>query len=201
MVEEVLHWLAELPAVVTYVVLGCGAALENVIPPVPADTFVLFGGFLAARGRADPWVAFLVTWLANVTSAVAVYAFARRHGDFLGRSRPARWFLAEHQLRRIGVFYERWGASAIFLSRFLPGLRAVVPVFAGISRLSAPRMVIPTFLASGLWYGGLVYVGATAGRNWEAIQRALANVNSGLLVLTLVIAAAMAAWWWRTRRE
>jgi hypothetical protein len=53
-IDAVLEWLADLPPVLIYLVIGIGAAVENVFPPVPADTFVLLGAFLAASGRAEP---------------------------------------------------------------------------------------------------------------------------------------------------
>ena len=59
------------------------AALENFIPPLPADTAVALGAFLAGRGRLNLWTLFGLTWVANVASASAVYWLARRYGrDF-----------------------------------------------------------------------------------------------------------------------
>ena len=55
---RLLDWLAGAHPVVVYAVLGAAAALENIIPPIPADVVVLFGGLLAGRGGADPWLVF-----------------------------------------------------------------------------------------------------------------------------------------------
>ncbi len=201
MIDAALEWLTGLPALVTYLVLGLGAALENVVPPVPADTFVLVGGFLSARGEVSPWVAFLVTWAANVASAVAVYGAFHHYGEPLTRSRFGRWLLDEKQLEALSGFYQRWGTPAIFFSRFLPAFRALVPAFAGISRVAPARMILPTAIASGLWYGGLVYLGHLAGANWTAVRRAVERINTGLLITATLLAAAIALWWWRTRRK
>ena len=46
--------------------IGAGAGIENIIPPVPADTFVLLGAFLSVSGRADPVIVFVATWVCNV---------------------------------------------------------------------------------------------------------------------------------------
>src|SRR5687768_110578 len=116
-----IAWLAGLPPLLVYVVLGIGAALENVMPVIPADTFVVLGGFLAAQGRADPVVVFLATWGANVASALAVYGAAWRYGPQFFSRGPGKRLLNPRQLHRLAVFYRRWGPWATFITRFLPG--------------------------------------------------------------------------------
>ncbi|HUH12361.1 MAG TPA: DedA family protein, partial [Longimicrobiales bacterium] len=190
---------AGLPPALIYLVLAVGAATENVFPPIPADTFVLFGAFLSGLGRADPWLVFAATWGANVASALAVYGLAYRFGDAFFASRIGRLLLQPRQLGRIGAFYERWGGAAIFGSRFFPALRALVPVFAGVSRLSFWRTALPMAAASGLWYGAIIYFGATLGRNWGAVLAGFERVSSVLVWVGAALALGVAAWWWRTR--
>src|SRR5690606_36819559 len=68
-IEGIIDSLAGLPPVLLYVAIGFGAAIENIVLPVPADTFVLLGPFLAAAGHADLWLVFGSTFLCNVASA------------------------------------------------------------------------------------------------------------------------------------
>jgi membrane protein DedA with SNARE-associated domain len=199
--EEVLHALEALPPLVIYLFIGAGAAIENIVPPVPADTFVLFGAFLAAAGRANPWLVFGATWIANVGSAMAVYWLAGKYGPGFFRTSLGRWLLHPRQLERVAGFYARWGTVAMFFSRFIPGVRAMVPVFAGISRVRPARALPPLACASALWYGLLVIVGTVAGRNWEAILAAFERVNRVLLWIGLVLIAVVIVWWWRTRKH
>ena len=200
-IAAALRALTRLPPLLLYLILGGGAAVENVVPPVPADTFVLAGALLAAEGAADPWIVFLVTWSFNVGSAVAVYAVAWRYGRQFFKMPLARWLLREHQLEQIGSFYHGWGVPAIFFSRFLPGWRAMVPVFAGVSRVRALKVVPPVAVASGLWYGLLVYLGVVMARNLEALIEWFGGINEVLLWVALVLAVVVGAWWWRTRHR
>jgi membrane protein DedA with SNARE-associated domain len=199
--RAIITWLGGLPPLLTYVLLGAGAAIENVIPPIPADTFVLLGAFVAAAGRASPWLVFFSTWGANVLSALVVYGIARRYGQTFFDRAPGRWLLRPRQLQKIEGFYRRWGTFAILLSRFLPAFRAVVPVFAGISRVPLWRVALPMALASAGWYGMLVVLGTTAGRNLDGILRAVDRASSALLLLAGVIFVLVGWWWWRTRTE
>jgi len=200
-ITTVLGALMTLPPLLLYLLLGAGAAVENVAPPVPADTFVLAGALLAAQGAADPWTVFLVTWSFNVASAVGVYAVAWHYGARFFKMPIARWLLREHQLEQIGSFYETWGIPAIFFSRFLPAWRAMVPVFAGVSRAKWWKVVPPMLVASALWYGILVYVGTIMARSLETLVRWFGSVNNVLLWIALALAAAVGIWWWRTRHR
>ncbi len=197
--ESILTSLENLPPLITYVVLGIGAGLENVFPPIPADSVVLFGAFLAAQGRANPWGVWLATWLANVASAIAVYALAWHYGGAFFRTAVGRWVLHPGQLQRLARFYHGWGTLAMFFSRFLPGFRAVVPIFAGVSHLPPRRVVPPIFLASGIWYGAIVLLGSAAGANWETIRRAFGHTGVALGSVAFVLALGILVWWWRTR--
>lgn len=196
-----LSFLEDLPPALVYAVLGLGAALENVFPPVPADTFALLGGFLAGRGPLSPWVAWVVTWLPNAASALLVYGAGHRYGKTFFEKGVGRHILHGHQLERMKGFYERFGAFAIFFTRFLPGLRAVVPAFAGVSHQPLLPVAIPLALASGIWYGALVWLGATAGRNLETLMGWVDKLNLVLLGIALALFGGIFAWWWRTRRS
>lgn len=197
--QGVLSFLQGLHPALLYVVLGVGAGLENLVPPVPADTFVLLGGFLSAGGRVGPFGVFLATWGCNVASALAVYGVGHRYGRAFFSEGWGRHLLTPHQLQRMRGFYERWGILAIFFTRFLPGFRAVVPAFAGVSHLRFLPVAVPLVLASALWYGALVWLGATAGRNLGAIRDSLADANVVLLVVAAAAAVALGVWWHRTR--
>jgi membrane protein DedA with SNARE-associated domain len=200
-VDALLGLLRELPPVAVYALLGAGSALENLIPPIPADTFVLLGGFLAGRGALDVWTVFLVTWGANVGSALAVYGIGHRHGRTFFEEGMGRKVLTPRQLDRMGRFYLRWGAPAIFLARFLPGLRAVVPAFAGVSHQPFLPVAIPVVVASALWYGALIGLGAAAGRNLEGALDWVTHANRILLALAVLVIAAVLVWWLRSRRS
>jgi membrane protein DedA with SNARE-associated domain len=197
----VLDWLADLPPLLIYLVIGVGAAVENIIPPIPADTFVLLGGFLAESGRAKVPIVFVTTWIANVLSAVGVYFLAHRFGQSFFRTRVGHFLLQPKQLEQVGVFYHRWGIPAVFVSRFLPAFRAVVPVFAGVTHVPLWRVLPPLAAASAIWYGLLVVLGVLASRNWDAIVAFFARFSTVLLIIASVGIVLVALWWWRSRER
>ena len=198
MLADFFVWVDRVPNGLVYLVLGLGAAVENVLPAVPADTFVAFGGFLSAVGDLDRRWLFLSTWVLNVASAVAMYRVGYLHGPAFFQNGWGRHVLRPHQMDRMRTFYDRFGTLAIFLTRFLPGLRSIVPVFAGVTHQPLIFVVIPIALASAIWYGALIWLGALAGQNLDRLRMLLANVNGVLLAAAVVAVAVVGVSWWRT---
>ncbi len=188
--DAIIERLLELPDAAVYALIGALAAAENVFPPVPADTAVGIGAFLSQRGTLVATAVFGITWAANVGAATSVYVAGRTLGRQFFTGRLGRRLLREHRLKRIEELYARYGTWGIFVSRFIPGVRAVVPPFAGIARLSAPRSIIPMAVASGIWYGLVTVIVVSAARQIEDVVRVVTRLNS---VLVLLVVAAIAA--------
>jgi len=197
--NELLDFFTGLPLELVYLLLGAGAAMENIFPPVPADTFAALGGFLAGRDVLTPWVVFVVTWSANVVSALVVYGIGHRYGRTFFETGMGRYVLREHQLARMQSFYRRWGTFAIFFTRFVPGLRAVVPAFAGVSDQPLLPVALPLVVASAIWYGVLVAAGVMAGRNLELLASWLGRANTTLVIVATILFALVGWWWWASR--
>lgn len=200
MAERLLDWLAGLPAGPTYAVLMLLSAAENVFPPVPADVAVALGAFLARRGEVMAPLLGVLCWLANTTSAAAVYAVARRH-EAVFHDGWGRRLLPPDALRAIEDAYRRHGTLGIFLTRFLPGVRAAVLPFAGIARVPPLQALVPAAAASALWYAFLIEAGVLLGDNWTAVRALIENVNRGLAAAAIVFAAAFLLWLRRARRR
>jgi membrane protein DedA with SNARE-associated domain/uncharacterized tellurite resistance protein B-like protein len=181
--------------VAVYGVLALLAAVENVAPPVPSDAAVALGAFLSHRGVTTPLSVFLVTWIANLLGAAGVYLAARRYGRRLFASPTGRRLLTPRALAVIEREYLRFGTVGIFISRFLPGIRAVVPPFAGLVGLGALRTFVPMGIASALWYGAITILGAVVGSEWGRITAVIAGVNRTLAIAALVAAAGSVVWY------
>lgn len=199
--ERILSAIASLPVATVYLLIGAGAGLENIFPPVPSDTFVIAGGVLADRGVVQGEVVLAVAWVCNVVLAGLVYVAARRYGRAMFRTRWGQWLLRPHQLERLAGFYDRYGTPTIFVCRFIPVFRVLVPVFAGISGIGLWRTLIPLGVASALWYGALLELGILASRNIPRLVGWVHGMNQGLVVAALVVAGLAAWWWWRTRHH
>ncbi len=192
MIESLFDTLAGLPPAGIYLAIAVLAALENIFPPVPADTAAALGGFLAARNPAiDVYAVFVVTVAANIASAVGVFYLSRRVGGAFRATRLGRLLLSERVVAAVQREYERHQVLGIFVSRCLPVYRAVVPPFAGMAGVPARRAIAAIALASSLFYGLVIWLAYTLGSNWDAVRRTIAGLGTGLMgaaaVLTVIV--------------
>lgn len=169
---------------------------------MPADTAVALGAFLAARGApVSVWGVYAVTLVANVTSSVGMFFVAKTVGRAFFETRAGRRLLSRRTLDILEREYQRHHLWGIFLSRFLPGYRALVPPFAAIAGLRASRALPPVALATALYYAFLVFAAHRVGRSWESVSRWLGHVTA-VLGLTAALATALIVWLvWRRRRR
>ena len=182
--QSLFAWLETLPPLALYLALAAAAAIENFFPPFPADTVVAFGSFYAARVHGSVIAVFLSTLAGNLAGAMAVYYLGRRYGEpWLQR----RFHVSEQKEHRLETAYKRWGLPGLFLSRFLPGIRAIVPPFAGAFKVPAGRAALAMGLASAIWYGVVTWVAFRAGSSWSELQHRLAALGK----TTAIVAAAL----------
>ncbi len=201
MLDRFLDWVAQLPELAVYVVLMALSALENIFPPVPADVAVVLGAFLAQRGLTSAPLLGVLCWLANTASAAGMFFYARHRGpEFFDRG-WRRQLMPPETIAALQKAYSRHGVLGIFLSRFLPGVRAAVTPFAGVVGMSPLRALVPAALASAIWYAVLVGFGSFLGLNWETARAKVDDANRVLGALSVIVTVAIGVWLWRRRER
>lgn len=186
-----------LPPAAVYTVIGALAAAENVFPPLPADTAVALGAFLSTGGKISATSVFLITWVANVATATSVYFAGRTVGRSFFQGRLGRRLMHPRRLARLEALYRHYGSWGIFFSRFIPGVRGVVPPFAGVAHLTFWRSVPPMALASGIWYGALTFAAATLVTRLDDVVVFVSRFNRIALLVGLVAGGVVAVLVWR----
>jgi len=197
--DAVLAWLGSLPPAALYLILAVVAATENFVPPIPADVIVAFGSFLAAREQRSPIPTIIAVVVGNVGGALAMFALGRRYGAAWIRRRMR--VMGEGAEQRVRHWYDRFGLPALFLSRFLPGVRAVVPPLAGAIRVPATGAIIAIATASTLWYATLAVLAYRLGSEWDRIASVIGEFQTGAAIVAASIVALAAAMWWLLRRR
>jgi membrane protein DedA with SNARE-associated domain len=199
-VEAFLDQLSAMPVPALYAALAVVAALENIFPPVPADTVVAFGSFLAARGQGTALGVFVATWAGNLGGAMLIYGVGRRYGA----ERLERRMLGDRAAEaesRLRALYGKYGLTALFLSRFLPGVRAIVPPLAGALRVPAIRAAVAMGAASAVWYGAISYVAFRIGADWDQLAGTVSRYGRVAAITGSVLAMLGVATWLLLRRR
>jgi membrane protein DedA with SNARE-associated domain len=192
--DAFLDWLASLPTLLLYVVLALLSAVENVFPPVPADVAVALGAFLAQRGDLSAPLLGVVCWLANTASAAWMYFVGRTHGEWLMRAGWARRFMPPDAMEALRETFARYGIAGVFVSRFLPGVRAAVTPFAGVMGMRPSHVLIPAALASAIWYALIVVVGSMLGLHWARVRSLVDDASLALGIAGILSVVALVFW-------
>jgi membrane protein DedA with SNARE-associated domain len=176
MLHSITGWLGDLPLGSLYATIAVLSAFENFFPPFPSDAVIAFGAFLADRGHGSAITVFFLGWLGNFLGACVTYTLGRRFGSkaFLHRLEKYAGPTAE---KRIKELHKRYGFGGLFVSRFLPGVRAIVPPLAGAMKLPALKVLLSVASASAVWFALITFLAFRAGDNWDAVEHYL--VRSG----------------------
>jgi membrane protein DedA with SNARE-associated domain len=187
-----LNWLTTVPDWLVYLLLAASAFVENVFPPIPGDTITAFGAFLVGTGRLD----FMGVYLATTIGSVTGFLFLFWLGLFLGRrffvERDHRFFKVKDILRA-EEWFRRYGYWLVLMNRFLPGVRSVISIAGGISRLRIAKVALLATASSAAWNLIWIVAGYFLGTNWAVVKDSLARLmfRYNMAILGIVVLLAL----------
>lgn len=181
-----------------YFFLFLGAFLENVVPPIPGDTLIVFGAYLAGLGVIEVWPAYGAMFVGSASGCLLVYWIAYVKGRAFFLRLEARYF-DESKIEVAENLFQKYGIRIIIFNRFLPTVRAFVGIVAGIIRMRPSKVVLCVLVGTFFWNSLLVYFGLMVGENWQLVITALKTYNQVVIGLALIGAACYYGWQWRKR--
>ncbi len=169
-----------------YLVVFFGVMLESVGVPLPGETILIAAGFLIHQGTLDLGETIVFGVLGTIVGNQLGY-WAGRQG---GRPFVLRWGhyvrVPHERLVRVERFFARHGGKAVFLARFVPGLRAFGALAAGISRMHWWTFLFYNVLAGVVWATASILVGYLFSGSLNLLEEWMGSVTV-LLVLLIVI--------------
>ena len=195
--NRLLEALGQWHPVWAYGALFFSAFLENVVPPVPGDTVVVFGAYLVGRGALDWWPVYLSTWAGGVAGFLSMYYLGYSRGRAFIESRAGRFFSVA-DMARAQDWLDRHGRALILANRFLSGIRSVIALSAGIGRMDWRQVAVCGAISMLVWNGLLLYGGLLVGQNWELVLDLLEQYNR---IFGTLLAVAVAVFLWRRHRR
>ena len=169
--------------------------LGNVALPVGTEVVVPVAGAAAGAGHLSSWLLVgVVATLGELVGGLILYGIGYYGGEPAVHRMGPR---AEHELERVHAFYERHGKKAVFICRFIPVIRGIASLPAGISRMQKRYFVTYHTLGSAIFCFGLAYLGFSFGRHLDGIVPAIHKW--ALLIVGVALVAAVALLWARRR--
>ena len=181
----------------TYALVGGLAFLETgafVGLIAPGETAVVLGGVVAAQGEVDIALMLVLVWIAAAAGDFVSFLLGRRLGRRFLVARGPRIGVTPPRLARVETFFERHGAKAILVGRFVGIIRAVAPFLAGSSGMRLRAFLPWSLLGTAAWAATFTLVGYIFHRSFHAAADYVAH---GALALAVVAGVALA---WRAHR-
>ncbi len=204
MIDAAIHWLIETVFALGYPGIIVLMAIESSFLPLPSELVMPPAGYLAATGRMHAGLAVVSGAAGSLIGALFNYYFAVYMGEPFLRRYGRFVLVSNHNLDRAEGFFRRHGEIATFVGRFIPVIRHLISIPAGMSRMGLGRFALFTTIGAGLWCAVLVYIGWLLGRHEAELREAAVQAYTtralGVIIPTLIALVLLYAWWHRRRR-
>lgn len=155
---------------------------------LPGDYLLFLAGMFVATGKLDVniWVLILGLMVSAVSGNFVGYWFGRKTGPMLYH-RKESFFFKRRYLKAAEEYYNKQGAFALIMGRFVPIVRTFAPIFAGVVKLDFRRFALYNFAGAIIWIASLTLLGYFLGKRFEKeINDYLLYIIIGFIVITTI---------------
>lgn len=198
------EWIITVMNQYGYLGIALLIAIENLFPPIPSELILTFGGFMTTYTSMNIWMVALFATIGSVAGAIVLYGVGRllsveklewiigKWGHVLG--------LKKEDVKRAESCFIRRGTSTVFFCRFIPLVRSLISIPAGMTRMRRGQFILYTTLGTAIWNIVLVYLGALAGDGWERINQYMDVYSYVALAVIAAFGIAFTVWFLKKRK-
>ncbi len=164
---------------------------ENVFPPIPSEVVLLFGGFMTTYTKLNIFLMIVFSTLGSVVGAIVLYYI----GKLLNKERLKKIVsgkvgkvlrIKTNDIDKADYWFDTKGNKTVFFCRFIPVVRSLISIPAGMSEMTMDKFLLYTTVGSAIWNSILLIVGNKVGKNWESIL-SIMNQYSHIVFMLLII--------------
>ena len=164
---------------------------ENVFPPIPSEVVLLFGGFMTTYTKLNIFLMIVFSTLGSVAGAIVLYYI----GKLLNKERLKKIVsgkvgkvlrIKTNDIDKADYWFDTKGNKTVFFCRFIPIVRSLISIPAGMSEMTMGKFLLYTTVGSAIWNSILLIVGNKVGKNWESIL-SIMNQYSHIVFMLLII--------------
>lgn len=170
-------------------------AIENVFPPIPSEVILTFGGFMTTHSSLTIIGVIIFSTIGSLIGALILYLVGR----ILKKERLMKLAdgklgktlrIKREDIEKADDWFNKKGTKAVFFCRFIPIVRSLISIPAGINGMKIPKFIIYTTLGSAIWNTVLTVLGSVVGENWTKIVSIIdlyANITLIILIILFII--------------
>lgn len=170
-------------------------ALENIFPPIPSEVILTLGGFMTSYTKMTVIGVIIFSTIGSIFGALILYYIGTllsiRKLKRIVSSKPGRLLgLKEEDIDKTCSWFDNKGNKTVFFCRFIPVIRSLISIPAGITHMKIKPFIIFTLFGSLIWNSVLVILGRVLGSKWKLIVNFM-NKYSSVCIILLCICATL----------
>lgn len=181
-------------------------AIENIFPPIPSEVILVFGGFMTTYTSLNIPIMILAATLGSLLGAIVLYYI----GKIFNKERLKRIVngkigkvlrLKASDIEKADKWFDTKGNKTVFFCRFIPIVRSLISIPAGMSEMPMQKFLLYTISGSLIWNTVLIIVGSIVGDKWETIVGYLDNFSNIILIILVIIFVVALYYWFVIRKK
>lgn len=166
-------------------------AVENIFPPIPSEVILCFGGFMTTYTKLTIIGVIIFSTIGSVLGAIILYFI----GKILNKERLIKivsgkigkiLHLKKKDIEKADEWFDSKGAKTVFFCRFIPIVRSLISIPAGMSEMPFTKFLLLTTLGTTIWNTVLTILGSIMGKNWTVIANIIDKYASIVLMLLII---------------
>ena len=157
--------------------------LESMVFPVPSEAVMPFAGFLIADGKLSFTLVIVAATLGSIVGSLISYAMGYYGGKPFIDKFGKYLLLDSHDLEITNRFFAKRGSLTIFIGRFIPVIRHLISIPAGMGKMNLVKFSIYTIVGAAMWNGFLTYMGIILKNNWKSVMKYSHTIDIVVVIL------------------
>lgn len=193
MLDQVTHFIRNVVDAVGYPGLFLLIVLESTLVPIPSELVMPFAGYLAQQGRFSLPVVLVINSAAALIGSGLCYWLGAAGGKPLLLKYGKFILVRPKDIEKTETFFARHGKATVLIGRFLPVVRHIISIPAGIARMPLGAFFTQTFIGATIWGTVLIFIGYELGAQSDAVAESLKRVDLliGAAILAVLVAFAI----------
>ena len=181
-------------------------AVENIFPPIPSEVILLFGGFMTTYSKINILGVIIASTLGSLVGALILYYI----GKILNKERLKKIVkgkigkilrLKAKDIDKADEWFDTKGNKTVFFCRFVPILRSLISIPAGMSEMPMPKFLIYTTIGSAIWNAVLTIAGSIVGDKWETIVDIFDKYSHITLIVLIILFIGAITYFYKKRKN
>lgn len=181
-------------------------AIENIFPPIPSEVILLFGGFMTTYSKINILGVIIASTLGSLVGALILYYI----GKILNKDRLKKIVkgkigkilrLKAKDIDKADEWFDKKGNKTVFFCRFVPILRSLISIPAGMSEMPMPKFLLYTTVGSIIWNSVLTIAGSIVGDKWETIVDIFDKYSHITLIVLIILFIGALIYYFKKRKN